>query len=99
MAPAESNAGDVERLRGGVGVAALFDEALKSEGWPTKCDKVLDQYPPANRLNPEQKDTVALSYANQSVVPEPSSGKRKRDPKSAIQRSTRGKRSKVGPHQ
>ena len=98
-APAESDAEDVKKLKGGVGVAALFDEALESKEWPTECDKALDQYPPTNRLNSEQKDTVALSYANQSLVTEPSSGKRKREPEGGARRPTREKRFKVNPYQ
>ena len=96
--PAASDAEDVEKLKGGVGIAALFDEVLKSEEWPTECDKVLDQYLPTNRLKPGQKNTVSLSYFNQSLNPEPSSGKRKREPEGGVRRSTREKRSKVGPY-
>jgi len=97
--PVKSDAEDVEQLNGGVGVAALFDVALKSVEWPTECDKVLDQYPPTKRLNQEQKDTVALSYANQSLRQEPSSGKRKREPEGGVRTSTREKRSKVKSYQ
>jgi len=99
--PIKSDAVNVKKLEGCVGIVALFDEALKSKGWPTECDKVLDQYPPTNHLKPEHKETVALSYVNKSVRPEPSSGKRKREPEPEVQprRSTRGKRSKVGSYQ
>jgi len=90
---------NVKKLEGCLGVEALFDEARQSKEWPTKCDKVLDQYPPTKHLNSEQKDTVALSYLNQSLVPVPSSGKRKRESESGIRRSTRAKRSQVGPYQ
>jgi len=92
--PHKSDARNVEKLGGCVGVVALLDEALKSEEWPTKCDKVRDQYPPTNRLKPAQKDTVALSYLNQSLAVGSSGGKWKRE---EPQRSTR-KRSKTGPH-
>jgi len=97
--PSKSDATNVEKLQGFTGVAELFDGALKSEGWPTECDKVLDQYPPTKDLNSKQKDTVALSYLNQSLVPVPSSGKRKRESEGDIRRSTRAKRSQVGPYQ
>ena len=96
--PDESDVKNVEKLEGCVGIVALFDEALKDEEWPTKCDKVLDQYPPIRRLKPEQKDTVALSYFNESLVTEPSSGKRKRGTEGEVRRSRRDKRSKVGQH-
>ena len=63
----------VQKLDGCAGVEALFEEALKSGGWPVKCDKVLDQYPPADSLKAEQRDSVALSYLKKSTVAEPSS--------------------------
>ena len=94
--PHESLVTSIGALEGCVGVEALFDEALKSEEWPTECDKVQDQYPPTKRLKPEQKDTVALSYINRSVVQEPSSGKRKRETGGENRRSLRKKRSKAG---
>jgi len=92
--PGRSNERNVKKLEACVGVVALLDEALTSKEWPTKCDKVPDQYPPTNRLKPEQKDTVALSYLNQSLATGSSGGKRKRE---GPRRSTR-KRSKAGPH-
>ena len=98
MDPFECHAKDVEKLEDCVGIVTLFEEALKSEEWPTECDKVLDQYPPFRRLNPEQKDIVALSYLNKSVTTEPSSGKRKLETEgepSGPWRSNRHKRSKV----
>ena len=99
--PNNSDAMNVKKLEGCTDIAALFDKALKSEEWPTECDKALDQYPPTNRLKPEEKDTVALSYVNKSVRPEPSSGKRKRELEPEVQprRSTREKRSKVVSYQ
>ena len=61
-------------------IKKLFEEALSSKEWPTSCDKAQDQYPPIRHLTPKQKDTIALSYVNRSLVPsgEPSGVKRKR---------------------
>ena len=95
IAPYEFDVENVEKLKGFVGVAALFDVALKSKEWPTECDKALDQYSPSNRLKQEQRGTVALSYVNRSLMPAPSSGKRKREPEGGVRRSRREKRSKV----
>jgi len=93
--PGKSNERNIKKLEGCVGVVALLDEALKSKEWPTECDKVPDQYPPTNRLKPEQKDTVALSYLNQSLATGSSGGKRKRE---GPRRSARKRSKKVGPH-
>jgi len=62
-------------------IERLLREALNSDEWPESCDKVEDQYPPIKHLTPKQKDTVALSYVNRSLVPsgEPSGVKRKRE--------------------
>jgi len=62
-------------------IKGLFEDALSSEEWPTTCDKAQDQYPPVKHLTPKQKDTIALSYVNRSLVPsgEPSGVKRKRE--------------------
>jgi len=99
VAPASDSEGEVEKLKGGVGVAALFDEALRSKEWPTECDKVLDQYPPIIRSDPERRDTVQLSHFNESPVPEPPNGKRKRETEGKVRRSRRirDKRTKVDP--
>ena len=60
----------------------LLKEALDSEEWPESCDKVEDQYPPRKRMTHNEKDTIALSYVNRSLVtPEEASAsgtKRKR---------------------
>jgi len=97
-APYESNMKNVRELEGCVGVVALFEEALKSTEWPTKCDKVPDQYPSTNRSEPEQKDSVALSHFDKPPVPEPSCGKRKRQAEGENRRSSGDKRPKVSPH-
>lgn len=94
--PDESDVTNVGKLEGCVGVEKLLDEALKSDKWPTECDKVADQYPPTKRLKPEQKDTVGLSYVNRSIAQEASSGKRKRETNGENQRPLRDKRSKAG---
>jgi len=96
--PHESDARNVGALEGCVGVVALFEEALKSEGWPTECDKVSDQYqyPPTKHSEPEQGDSVALSaHFNKPLVPEPTNGKRKREIESEVGHSCRDKRTKV----
>lgn len=94
-APSELYAGNVEKMRSFVGLVALFDAELESGEWPTECDKVLDQYPPTKLSESEQKDTVALSHFNKTLVLEPPNGKRKREPE--MGRSRRGKRTKVDP--
>ena len=96
--PDKGDAKNVKKLEGCVGIAKLFDEALKSKGWPTECDKALDQYPPSSRLKPQQKVAVAMSYLSQSLATEPSSGKRKRGMEGEAQRSHRDKRSKADKH-
>jgi hypothetical protein len=62
-------------------IQRLFQEALDTEGWPESCDKVEDQYPPQDRLTPEEKEIVSLSYVNYAVrqPDEPSGTKRKRE--------------------
>ena len=62
-------------------IERLLREALDSEEWPEICDKAEDQYPPTRHLTPKQKDTIALSYVNRSLMPsgEPSGTKRKRE--------------------
>ena len=72
---------NVRKLESCAEIERLLEEALKSEEWPVSCDKVQDQYPPTRRLTPQQKETVALSYANRSLASSsaPSGGKRKRE--------------------
>ena len=64
-------------------IKRLLREALDSKEWPEGCDKVKDQYPPRLRMTDKEKDTVALSYVNHSLVtpgePSASGTKRKRD--------------------
>ena len=97
--PVKSDAKNVKKLEDCVGIAKLFDQALKSKEWPTKCDKALDQYPPSSHLKPQQKVTVAMSYFNQSPATEPSSGKRKRGTEGEARRPRRDKRSKADKRQ
>ncbi|KAF9643425.1 hypothetical protein BDM02DRAFT_3264101 [Thelephora ganbajun] len=79
--PDDSIVENVRKLESCVEIKRLLGEALNSEGWPVSCDKVQDQYPPSRRLTPKQKETIALSYVNYSLVPpsEPSGAKRKRE--------------------
>jgi hypothetical protein len=74
---------NVRKLESCAEIERLLREALKSEEWPKHCDKAQDQYPPGRRLTPQQKETIALSYANRSLVtscePSGGGGKRKRE--------------------
>ena len=72
---------NVRKLESCAEIQRLLKVALDSEEWPASCDKVQDQYPPIRRLTHQQKETVALSYANRSLMPSsaPSGGKRKRE--------------------
>ena len=97
ITPNESDVGSVGELEGCVGVVALFEEALRSEEWPTECDKVLDQYPSTELSEPEQKDTVALSHFRRSLAPVLPNGKRKRETEGEIGRSRGDKQIKMGP--
>jgi len=96
--PSDSAKENVRKLKNCVEIERLLREALGSEDWPVSCDKVEDQYPPVNRLTPKQKDTVALSYANRSLMPpdEPSGGKRKREEEDEPQ-VFEAKRPKINP--
>ncbi|KAF9644258.1 hypothetical protein BDM02DRAFT_3272546 [Thelephora ganbajun] len=79
--PSDSVVENVKKLGSCTEIKRLLADALDSEEWPASCDKVEDQYPPSRRLTPKQKDTVALSYVNYSLVPpgEASGTKRKRE--------------------
>ena len=70
---------DIGKLTDCAEIKKLYAEALRSEGWPTICDKVEDQYPPTSRLTPEEKETVAVSFQQCDLTTEPSTGKRKRE--------------------
>ena len=69
---------DVSKLKNCAAIKMLFAEALESDGWPTDCDKVEDQYPLISHLTSQQKEAVALSYFDCNLTTESSSGKRKR---------------------
>ena len=79
--PSDPVEGNVRKLESCAEIQRLLKVALDSEEWPASCDKVQDQYPPIRRLTHQQKETVALSYANRSLMPSsaPSGGKRKRE--------------------
>jgi len=79
--PSDSIQENVRKLESCTEIERLLKEALDSEDWPVSCDKVEDQFPPIDRLTPKQKDTVALTYVNRTLMPpdEPSGGKRKRE--------------------
>jgi len=87
------------KLESCVDIKELFEEALSSEEWPASCDKVHDQYPPIGHLTPKQRDTIALSYANGSLVPssEPPGVKRKREEDDRDPQVPETKRPKTGP--
>jgi len=93
--PDGSDVRNVGKLDGCVGVVALFEEALRSEEWPTECDKVPDQYLPTQRLGPGRRESVALSNFGKSLVQEPPNGKRKRETKSEVGHFCGDKRTKV----
>lgn len=86
-----------KKLKNSAEIERLLGEALKSGGWPEGCDRVNDQYPPAKRPTPKQKETIALSYANQSFVSSgaPSEGKRKREEEDDPVPPNEAKRSKI----
>ena len=77
----EPNEESIRKLESCAGIKRLLRDALNSDEWPEICNKVQDQYLPIRHLMPEQKDTVALSYVNRSLVPssEPSGVKQKRE--------------------
>ena len=79
--PTDSIKDAVGKLESCAEIERLLKEALNSDEWPGSCDKVQDQYPPSRRLTHQQKETVALSYANRSLVSPGtlSRGKRKRE--------------------
>ncbi|KAF9642650.1 hypothetical protein BDM02DRAFT_3124325 [Thelephora ganbajun] len=79
--PNDSVIENIRKLNSCTEIERLLADALNSEEWLLSCDKVEDQYPPSRRLTPKQKDTVALSYVNYSLVPpgETSGTKRKRE--------------------
>ena len=79
--PAESIKENAGKLESYAEIERLLKEAIDSDEWPGSCDKVQDQYPPSRRLASQQKETVALSYANCSLASSgaPSRGKRKRE--------------------
>ena len=88
---------DIEKLKDCAAIKELFAEALESNGWPTDCDKVEDQYPPIEHLTSQQKETVALSYFDCDLTMESSAGKRKRggSAETRPQQRRKNKRSKV----
>lgn len=60
----------VEKLNSCAEIKRLLDEALNSNEWPTSPDKVPDQYPSSSsHLTAAEKDIVAMSYANRSLLP------------------------------
>ena len=87
---------DARKLESCVEIERLLEEALKSEEWPVVCDKVEDQYLPTTRAARRRKDTIALSYANRSLVPSgaPPGVKRKREEEDIPQVSGEAKRAK-----
>ena len=70
---------DAKKLESCGEIKRLLGEALNSGDWPEICDKVEDQYPPTRHLTPKQKDTIALSYANQPLISSLEPSKRKRE--------------------
>ena len=99
--PSYSIKKDVEKLRSCAEIERLLRVALASKGWPKNesGDKVEDQCPPTGRPTPQQKETIALSYANHELVPSspPSGGKRKREEEEDPLPSSEVKRPKVAP--
>ena len=77
--PSDSHQENFRKVGSCVEIERLLREALNSEEWPDICDKAEDQYPPIRRLTPKQKDTIALSYVNRSLVPSGEPLKRKRE--------------------
>ena len=78
--PNDSVKENFRKLKNCAEIERLLREALDSGEWPESCDKAEDQYPPIRNLTPKQKDTIALSYVNRSLVPSEVSGvKRKRE--------------------
>ena len=92
----DSHEEDVEKLKSCGEIERLLGEALSSRDWPELCDKVEDQYPPTRHLTPKQKDTVALSYVNQSLLSSIGPLKRKRGGEDGPQ-VPETKRLKTGP--
>ena len=88
---------NVKKLKNCAEIKKLFANARKSDGWPSVLDKVGDQYPHTDRLTPEGKDTVALSYANRNLSVKSSAGKRKagKEVMTFPEEGGRNKRSKV----
>lgn len=89
---------DLEKLKSCTEIKGLLKKSLESGEWPPTCDKVEDQYPRTERLTHQQKEAVALSYANHSLVPSGthSGEKRKRfgeDDRLALNEAKRSKTS------
>ena len=76
-----------QKLESCAEIKRLLVEALDSHDWPETCDKVEDQYPPKSRLTPQEKNTIALSFVNRSLITpgEPSGTKRKRDERDEVE--------------
>jgi len=94
--PSSSLLENFRKLGSCADITKLFEEALSSEGWPENCEKVEDQYPLIRHLTPKQKDTVASSYVNRSLLPSNESLKRKREEEEDAQ-VPETKRPKTGP--
>ena len=99
--PGSSILDSCEKLESCAEIKRLLTEALGSDEWPETCDKVKDQYPPKNRLTPQEKDTIALSFVNRSLITpgEPSGTKRKRDERDEVENPPpiANKRQKIQP--
>ena len=95
--PSDSVKNDVRKLGSCEEIRGLLVDALRGVDWPLG-DKVPDQYPPLRRMTPEQKATIALSYACCELSPPstPSGGKRKREEEDCPLVSDEVKRPKIG---
>lgn len=75
--PPQSVVKEVEKLKDCAEIRKLFAEALESKGWPTRCDKVEDQYP-SSRSTSQRVESVGLTYVDCNPVAGSANRKRKR---------------------
>ena len=75
-------------------IEELLKEALESKEWPTRCDKVDDQYPCISKLTFKEKETIGEGFVSSPIA---SGVKREREEEGAPPVSSEIKQTKMGP--